>query len=143
MSETRFNHRFRSELEKLGVLTYRIESHATSPGIPDNYYLTRFGKSSGWLEMKCARSMPKLIDYRPFQVPWLLSHSLSGGKCFTVLGIEDTREIVVLPGDQSQNASHNLRLAVCKTFHEDRPGCFAGIVALLEDGWWTKAPKSL
>jgi hypothetical protein len=145
MNESTFNRRLRLRMEELGVLIYRIESHATCPGIPDNYYLTKFGRSSGWLEMKQARTMPHAIDYRPYQVPWLLDYSRRGGKCFTVLGIEDRKEVVVIPGDQALTASRNLKLAACRTFHEDRAGCWPGVLLLLEDGWWTKrtAPKSL
>lgn len=136
MGETTFNIRFRRELERLGVLFYRIESHATCPGIPDNYYMTKWGLSSGWLEMKQAREKPRAIAYRPAQVPWLLDFSRKGGKCFTILGVEATREISVIPGDQSLIASGDLRLAACRTFREDLEP-WSGIEDLLRIGWWT------
>jgi hypothetical protein len=85
----------------------RVESHATAPGIPDCHYICQ--GSTGWIEFKESLSLPKAVNYRPGQVPWLMAYSYHGGRCFTILNIKLGRYAIVIPGCESATANRSLK----------------------------------
>jgi hypothetical protein len=127
MAESKFNKRFRAELSAypFNFRFFRIESHATEPGIPDNHFL-RDGYS-GWLEMKEeADRVPYRINYRPAQPAWLYSYWKDGGSCGTVLYVRSIDAVLLVRGcDTLRAAGGELR-------------CVAQIVALREEGAWER-----
>jgi hypothetical protein len=107
--ESRFNAEFRRQMEKLGMRIYRVESHATCPGMPDNHYIVRdLPGASGWMEIKEDDTMRNAIAYRPQQVPWLLDYSKQGGRCWTVVHVPSRRLVLVVPGKESLVASKDI-----------------------------------
>lgn len=104
--ESRFNKKFREEMESRGMKIYRVESHATCPGIPDNHYIVRDVPGAvGWMEIKEEDKEPSKIAYRPAQVPWMVEYANNGGKVWTVLHIRQRKVIVLLFGDACMTAA--------------------------------------
>ena len=101
--ESDFNRRFRKEMAARGMKMYRVESHATEPGMPDNHYIIRDLYTSGWIEVKGTdrKTYPGPVDYRKGQVPWLMGYSQLGGHCWTVLYLVTRKQVIVIPGNQS------------------------------------------
>lgn len=69
-----------------------VESHATSPGIPDVNYCVK--GVEGWIELK---QFPK-IDIKTSQVRWFRERVKAGGFPLFVVGGE--RSFYVVPGDR-------------------------------------------
>lgn len=107
MSESKFNQRFRQCMKSCGIFTFRVESHSTCPGIPDNHWINMAGLS-GWLEMKQEKTLPKKIEYRPNQPGWLMAYSMCGGRCGTAVHIESTDTLLLICGKDSYKASMDL-----------------------------------
>ncbi len=70
MNEAKFNKKFREGLSQYGFKIYRVESHSTSPGIPDNHLIHNSypPSTSGWIEIKIAKTRPTKVPYRPGQL---------------------------------------------------------------------------
>lgn len=112
-SESNFNATFRTAMANRGVEIFRVESHATCPGIPDNHYIMPIPKiirpPSGWIEMKDSHRVPAAMRYRPAQIPWLLHYTRQGGLCFTILHVEQPEEgLLLVPGGSSLKVSMSL-----------------------------------
>jgi len=112
MAESSFNRKLRHNLELLSFKVFRVESHATSPGIPDNHWLLSgppYG-TSGWIEVKESSAVnPKTVEYRPQQVPWILDYCRAGGRCCTLVHIPKTEEVLYIEGRYAKAASIDLR----------------------------------
>lgn len=141
MSESAFNKDFRKKLkEQANILIFRVESHSTSPGIPDNHFICGedakvagrvWAGETGWIEMKEEVGTPFRVDYRPAQVPWLIQYAKNGGRCFTAIHITSTRHLLLIPGRYSQLASSNLRLAAHWVFDLDKKDVWEEIAGKL------------
>jgi hypothetical protein len=86
----------RKALKKLqmpGISMSWVESHSTSPGIPDISYCC-YGVE-GWIELKCGPG----IEVRPSQVLWMEERIKAGGSPLFLVQWEDTFYIV--PGHRA------------------------------------------
>lgn len=119
--ESNFNKRLRKKLsDNWPVRIYRVESHATSPGMPDDHYICGGGRS-GWIEVKQEMFWPKRMPFRPKQPQWLVNYSKAGGDCWAFLHLSSTDTLVVVPGSWAEVADKSLAEA-------------QGIVIELSDG---------
>jgi hypothetical protein len=103
MKESTFNTTFQKNMRNVGMNFYRIESHATCPGIPDNHFLfSRRGVTkTGWLEMKQVEDWPSKIDYRRGQAAWLEEYWMKGGISATVVRVRGMNLMLLIPGSKS------------------------------------------
>jgi hypothetical protein len=106
--ESRFNKLFREHLEKEGFKFDRIESHTTSPGVPDNAFLHSPTRLSGWIEVKEVEWMPIKVAYRPRQSSWLEEHWRKGGNSMTIVHIKQEKSVVIVAGNRSFSAEKEL-----------------------------------
>src|SRR4051812_48533736 len=67
--------------------TWRVESRATSPGIPDVHYIHRKTAKVGWVELKCCRERTeRRVEMRRDQVIWHIDYNIKcGGDSFILL----------------------------------------------------------
>lgn len=112
MKESQFSRGAREELNRHGIICYRIESHATSPGCPDIHYVGTH--TSGWLETKVITGNTRKIPYRPKQPLWLVQYVRNGGRAWTLALLEKTRTVLLIPGSASIQATRDLR--VCRRY---------------------------
>ena len=113
IKESSFNKRLREHFKLMGFKIDRIESHATSPGIPDNAWVQEAGHS-GWLEIKESLRMPKRIHFQPQQALWQVDHAKHGGNCATILHIKEEDQAVFIPGRFAIKAERDLKLLMEK-----------------------------
>lgn len=107
MSESKFSKRMRNELASWFDF-HRVESHATSPGIPDIHWLFVGGGASGWAETKFVSKEPKKVAYQPQQAPWLVSYAKKGGVCCTLIYVAESDCVIHVPGKESIVAEKDL-----------------------------------
>jgi hypothetical protein len=132
VKESSFNATFRSHLESIaGIKVYRVESHTTCPGIPDDHYIVKGKGITGWMEIKEEETLPNRIDFRPAQVPWHIEYTMHGGRSFVVLFVSRTRKVYLIPGRQARNVSKELRLAAAWEFDFDSPAIWRELGAIL------------
>ncbi len=115
MSESAFSKRLRRGLADVGVTCYRIESHATNPGLPDIHYICGQRGISGWIETKCEPTLPSHIQYRPQQALWLDNYTKLGGRCCTMMLVEQQDAVLVIPGKLSLAAGKQLPMPWAKS----------------------------
>lgn len=90
------------KLHDEGFKTTRIESGATSVGIPDIYYVGH--GTDGWIECKFVKKNVPLIlnvPWRPGQQAWMLEYykgMYQKKKCWTFVGMIDS--VVCVPMDK-------------------------------------------
>ena len=108
VKESGFNQVLRSKLATLGFKIDRVESHATAPGIADDAWQHKKGRS-GWLEVKEVEMPPKRVLYRPNQALWLSDHWAAGGLSATIIRVKHTDSVILIPGCYSLQAEHDLK----------------------------------
>ena len=113
--ESAFNSTLREQLTLLGFKFDRIESHATAPGIPDNFWIHYATGITGWLEIKETETIPTKVKYRPKQTLWLEEYDRYGGCCFTAIHIKSLDQVLIIPGKFSFAAERNLKDLLQKT----------------------------
>jgi hypothetical protein len=106
--ESKFNHTFRLEMTQQGFYMIRVESHSTSPGIPDNHFVCPDGVS-GWVEIKQTPTYPRGVPFEPKQAVWHYTYAVSGGLVSTVMYVQDTHEVIWIPGRASLQAEKDWR----------------------------------
>lgn len=131
--ESEFNTLFRRELEKLGFTFYRFESHAVSPGAPDNHYI-RNGQT-GWVEVKQEHYLVSTINYRRNQPLWLMSYAERGGSAWTVLHLTNLNAVIMVPGEFSVKATQDLFSTPRLLVHLDHPDAWKKIAQELISDW--------
>lgn len=124
MAESAFNKKFRAEMAARGMKIYRVESHSTSPGMPDNHYIIEPRGRSGWMEIKEAKPnelLPNCILYQPKQVPWHIEYTQKGGAVFTLLHVPRMKEVILIEGRYALSASIRLQGTPAQVFSLDHP----------------------
>lgn len=107
MAESRFSKRMRDELRQFNFDFWRVESHATSPGIPDVHFLLL--GTGGWIETKQVQTEPKKVNYRPQQAAWLQQYARRGGITCTLIHVVKTDVVLYVPGRESLTAEKSLQ----------------------------------
>ena len=81
------------ELNEHGWHASRVESHATSAGIPDVDYCY-FG--DGHIELKHGSATTKMPEIRDTQIRWMLSRASVGGKVYILTQLVDGMNVQYL-----------------------------------------------
>lgn len=114
MAESKFGRTFRDKLKVWGFEFFRVESHSTSPGMPDIHWLQAGTGATGWVELKqCSTGKPPAkVSYRPNQAPWLQDYQRKGGRACTIIHMSKTNRAIFIPGNESIAAGGELRRAL-------------------------------
>lgn len=110
MSESKYSKRMRDALGAWFEFI-RVESHATSPGIPDIHWLYLGGTTSGWIETKHSPKTPTKVKYQPQQAPWLTDYARKGGNACTLIFVTEGDVVIFVPGRESIAAQADLSRA--------------------------------
>lgn len=94
--EAKFRTRITEYAEGKGWHVSNIESHMSSPGIPDMNIFAR-GRGDFWFELKVA-SLQGVVKMRPTQKAWHRARHECGGSSWVVVMTNDGRTVYVIPG---------------------------------------------
>lgn len=130
-NESTFSARLRDELELRGFVCYCIESAGTCLGVPDLHFIHTGTGTTGWIELKFARTFPKRVTYQRGQSSWLEIYTSFGGTAMTLMYVEDEKKVYIIHGAYSSCAEESAKDCPMLSFSVKDKQCWLKIADAL------------